>query len=47
MCLNTSLKIVFLYTTIYPETSTNSPSAKSKGVRFVSGNDEVNQTNAE
>ena len=32
-----------LYSTLNPETSSDSPSAKSKGVRFVSARTEVNQ----
>lgn len=32
-----------LYSTLNPETSSDSPSAKSKGVRFVSAKIEVNQ----
>jgi hypothetical protein len=34
-----------LYSTLNPETNSDSPSAKSKGVRFVSANDVQNQTN--
>jgi hypothetical protein len=34
-----------LYSTLNPETSSDSPSAKSKGVRLVSANLEANQTN--
>jgi hypothetical protein len=30
------------YSTLNPETSSDSPSAKSKGVRFVSATDEIN-----
>jgi hypothetical protein len=33
-----------LYSTLNPETNSDSPSAKSKGVRFVSANEELNQT---
>ena len=31
------------YSVLYPETSSDSPSAKSKGVRFVSAKHEANQ----
>ena len=31
------------YSTLNPETSSDSPSAKSKGVRFVSAKQEINQ----
>lgn len=31
-----------LYSTLNPETNSDSPSAKSKGVRFVSANIDVN-----
>jgi hypothetical protein len=34
-----------LYSTLNPETNSDSPSAKSKGVRFVSAKIEQNQTN--
>jgi hypothetical protein len=34
-----------LYSTLNPETNSDSPSAKSKGVRFVSANEEQNQIN--
>jgi len=33
------------YSTLKPETSSDSPSAKSKGVRFVSAKQEINQIN--
>jgi hypothetical protein len=33
------------YSTLNPETSSYSPSAKSKGVRLVSAKQEINQTN--
>lgn len=33
-----------LYSVLYPETNSDSPSAKSKGVRLVSARQEVNQT---
>lgn len=33
-----------LYSTLKPETNSDSPSAKSKGVRFVSANLETNHT---
>jgi len=32
------------YSTLNPETSSDSPSGKSKGVRFVSAKQEINQT---
>jgi hypothetical protein len=32
------------YSTLKPETSSNSPSAKYKGVRLVSAKQEINQT---
>lgn len=32
------------YSTLKPETSSDSPSAKSKGVRLVSAKQEINQT---
>jgi len=32
------------YSTLNPETSSDSPSAKSKGVRLVSAKQEINQT---
>jgi hypothetical protein len=35
-----------LYSTLNPETNSDSPSAKSKGVRFVSAKQEANQANA-
>jgi hypothetical protein len=35
-----------LYSTLNPETSSDSPSAKSKGVRLVSANLEVNHIKA-
>jgi len=35
-----------LYSVLYPETSSDSPSAKSKGVRLVSARQETNQINA-
>jgi hypothetical protein len=35
-----------LYSTLNPETSSDSPSAKSKGVRLVSAKQEANQTKA-
>lgn len=35
--------ILLLYSVLNPETSSDSPSAKSKGVRFVSARLEVNQ----
>lgn len=35
-----------LYSTLNPETNSDSPSAKSKGVRFVSANEVQNQTSA-
>jgi hypothetical protein len=35
-----------LYSTLNPETNSDSPSAKSKGVRFVSAKEVQNQTNA-
>lgn len=31
------------YSVLYPETNSDSPSAKSKGVRFVSAKHEINQ----
>ena len=34
-----------LYSTLNPDTNSDSPSAKSKGVRFVSAKDVQNQTN--
>jgi len=34
-----------LYSVLNPETSSDSPSAKSKGVRFVSAKQDLNQTN--
>jgi hypothetical protein len=34
-----------LYSTLNPETNSDSPSAKSKGVRFVSAKEEENQQN--
>ena len=37
-------KVTLLYSVLKPETSSDSPSAKSKGVRFVSANIVVNQT---
>jgi hypothetical protein len=36
-------KLPALYSTLNPETSSDSPSAKSKGVRFVSARIDVNQ----
>jgi hypothetical protein len=33
------------YSTLNPDTSSDSPSAKSKGVRLVSAKQEINQTN--
>jgi len=33
------------YSTLNPETSSDSPSAKSKGVRLVSAKQEINQIN--
>jgi hypothetical protein len=33
-----------LYSTLNPDTSSDSPSAKSNGVRFVSAKQEINQT---
>jgi hypothetical protein len=33
-----------LYSVLYPETNSDSPSAKSKGVRLVSAKQEVNHT---
>jgi len=35
-----------LYSTLNPETNSDSPSAKSKGVRLVSAKDEANQHKA-
>jgi hypothetical protein len=35
-----------LYSTLKPETSSDSPSAKSKGVRLVSAKQDANQLNA-
>lgn len=35
-----------LYSTLNPETSSDSPSAKSNGVRFVSAKHEINHINA-
>lgn len=35
-----------LYSVLYPETSSDSPSAKSNGVRFVSAKQEMSQTRA-
>lgn len=35
--------LLLLYSTLNPETSSDSPSAKSKGVRLVSANVETNQ----
>lgn len=35
-----------LYSTLNPETSSDSPSAKSNGVRFVSARHEINHINA-
>ena len=37
-------KVPLLYSVLNPETSSDSPSAKSKGVRFVSARVVVNQT---
>lgn len=34
-----------LYSVLYPDTSSDSPSAKSKGVRLVSAKQEINQIN--
>lgn len=34
-----------LYSTLNPDTSSDSPSAKSKGVRLVSANEDANQHN--
>jgi hypothetical protein len=34
-----------LYSTLNPDTNSDSPSAKSKGVRLVSANLDLNQTN--
>jgi hypothetical protein len=36
-------KLPLLYSTLNPETNSDSPSAKSKGVRFVSARREINQ----
>jgi hypothetical protein len=36
-------KLLLLYSTLKPETSSDSPSAKSKGVRLVSARVETNQ----
>lgn len=36
-----------LYSVLNPDTSSDSPSAKSKGVRFVSARDVANQVNSE
>jgi len=33
-----------IYSTLNPDTNSDSPSAKSKGLRFVSAKQEVNQT---
>lgn len=41
-----SAKAPALYSTLKPETSSDSPSAKSKGVRFVSARMEINQSAA-
>lgn len=35
-----------LYSTLNPETNSDSPSAKSKGVRFVSAKQEMNHISA-
>lgn len=37
-----SAKALLLYSVLNPDTSSDSPSAKSNGVRFVSANDEMN-----
>jgi len=34
-----------LYSVLYPDTSSDSPSAKSNGVRLVSARQEINQIN--
>ena len=34
-----------LYSVLYPDTNSDSPSAKSNGVRLVSARQEMNQTN--
>jgi|GEM_PF-4023382 len=39
-----SAKLLLLYSTLKPETSSDSPSAKSKGVRLVSAKVETNHT---
>jgi hypothetical protein len=38
-------KLLLLYSTLNPDTSSDSPSAKSNGVRFVSARVETNQIN--
>ena len=38
-------KLVLLYSTLKPDTSSDSPSAKSNGVRFVSASVDTNQMN--
>lgn len=42
-----SAKAPPLYSVLNPETSSDSPSERSKGVRFVSAREVANQTNAE
>jgi hypothetical protein len=48
MLVYSAIKIIanvpLLYSVLNPETSSDSPSAKSKGVRLVSAKVEVNQT---
>jgi hypothetical protein len=39
-------KLLLLYSTLKPDTSSDSPSAKSNGVRFVSAKVETNQINS-
>lgn len=38
-----SANLLLLYSVLKPDTSSDSPSAKSNGVRFVSARSEVNQ----
>lgn len=42
---NSSANLPLLYSTLKPETSSDSPSAKSKGARLVSANVVMNQRN--
>jgi len=41
----TKAKPPLAYSVLYPETNSDSPSAKSKGVRLVSAKQDTNQTN--